>query len=74
MRQSTKRSSNVKFYVRDNVMRRWLTGTKGHPIQFTFQRSAKRFADKSLRHFLIISFNTNTRMIKWRGGERGNLG
>ncbi|KKM03607.1 hypothetical protein LCGC14_1772680 [marine sediment metagenome] len=58
------------FYIRDNSKRQWLTDNKKAPLQFSSQRVAKRYADKHLRRFTIVSFNTKTQKLKWRGGDR----
>ena len=58
-----------KFYIRDNITHQWTTNSRGELIQFSSQRMAKRHANKCLHRFTIISFNTKTKKIKWRGGD-----
>ena len=59
-----------KFYVRDNITHRWTTNGGGELIQFFSQRIAKRYANKHLCRFTIVSFNLKTKKMKWRGGDR----
>jgi len=63
-------TQNETFYVRDNSIHQWITDDKRVLQQFSSQRRAKRYADKHLRRFTIVSFNIGTRKLKWRGGER----
>lgn len=59
-----------KFYVRDNLIHRWVANSRGGLTQFSSQRTAKRYADKHLSKFTIISYNHTTKKLKWRGGDR----
>lgn len=62
--------SKEKFYLRNNITRRWCLDNNGDPIQFSTQRAAKCYANKHLHRFTIISYNHKTRDVKWRGGTR----
>ena len=62
--------SPEEFYVRNNITHQWIMKSGGILNPFVSQRAAKRYADKHLNKFTIVSMDTKTRKLKWRGGDR----
>ena len=63
-------SSIENFYVRNNITHQWVKKSSAGVLKkFTSQRAAKRYADKHLDKFTIVSLNTITKKFRWRGGD-----
>ena len=59
-----------KFYIRNNITHQWIIKSIGVLNSFVSQRAAKRYADKHLDKFTIVSMNSKTRKLKWCGGDK----